>query len=158
MGAQQHNKYCQVNYTNVPGLVRAVMRRLLAKYYCCGIENLYKPIMIHVPLVCCCVVLLCTLTLQAWVLKCLGADEVVDYTCQDFADLYSATDKQFDIVWDVLVGATAVAVSDMHACGKVAQHRLCYRHHRGASDAQPVASIQNIVHLDCLWCAVVVCQ
>ncbi|KIZ04982.1 putative Quinone-oxidoreductase [Monoraphidium neglectum] len=34
--------------------------------------------------------------------KSLGADEVVDYTTQDIADLYSAPDKQFDIAIDTM--------------------------------------------------------
>ncbi|KIZ04980.1 putative quinone-oxidoreductase, chloroplastic [Monoraphidium neglectum] len=34
--------------------------------------------------------------------KSLGADEVVDYTTQDVADLYSAPDKQFDIAIDCM--------------------------------------------------------
>jgi hypothetical protein len=33
----------------------------------------------------------------------LGADEVVDYTSSDFAELYSAPGKQLDIVVDCLV-------------------------------------------------------
>jgi NADPH:quinone reductase-like Zn-dependent oxidoreductase len=37
------------------------------------------------------------------VVEALGADEVVDYRSQDFAEVYSAPDKQFDIVWDCLV-------------------------------------------------------
>jgi hypothetical protein len=112
--------------------------------------------MTHVPLVCCCFVLLCTLTLQAWVLECLGADEVVDYTSQDFADLYSAPDKQFDIVWDVLVGATAVAISDMHcmawhACGKVAHSvLLAPPMHSQSHSVQLRVLCSNTIDLDCL--------
>lgn len=36
----------------------------------------------------------------AWVKESLGADEVVDYTSQDVAELYAAPDKQFDITID----------------------------------------------------------
>jgi NADPH-dependent curcumin reductase CurA len=41
--------------------------------------------------------------LQAWVQEQLGADEVVDYSSADVAELYAAADKHFDIIIDCLV-------------------------------------------------------